>query len=457
MTTSLRAVQKAPCELRDASKDIPGVKKGKFASVRRISYKRSGPYAEKSNRAHPGLCVRGALLEKKGHMRDNIAGRSGKMRYTIVATAAFGLETIVARELRNLGYENLTVENGRVSFSGDERDIARCNIWLRTADRVLIEVARFKASDFEELFQGALKVLWGSIIPVDARMHVTGKSVKSKLFSISACQSTVKKAVVEGMRRKYGSAVFPETGPVYRIEVSLLRDIVSLTIDTTGPGLHKRGYRRDTGEAPLRETLAAGIVLLSGWRPDRILADPLCGSGTIAIEAALIGKNMAPGLKRSFVSEAWQQIPGYIWRSAREEAQRKVNTGPFQILASDNDGLVLRKARENAGKADVADVISFQRLTVDRFSSRKKYGYIICNPPYGERLGEGSEIKEIYKTMGDVFPRLDTWSFFILSAYSGFQQAFGKKATRNRKLYNGALQCYLYEYFGPRPQRKTGE
>lgn len=393
-----------------------------------------------------------ARLEKNDHMRDNITGRNGNMKYTIVATAAFGLETIVARELKNLGYENLTVENGRVSFSGEERDIVRCNVWLRTADRVLIEVARFKAINFEELFQGTLKVSWENIIPVDGKMHVTGKSVRSRLSSVSACQSTVKKAVVDGMRRKYGTAVFSETGPVYKIEVSLLKDIVSLTIDTTGPGLHKRGYRRDAGEAPLRETLAAGIVLLSGWRPDRILADPLCGSGTIAIEAALIGKNMAPGLKRTFVSETWQQIPEHLWQSVKEEAQRKISTEPFQILASDNDGLVLKKARENAGKAGAADVISFQKLSVDQFRSRRKYGYIICNPPYGERLGEEREIKELYKTMGDVFSQLNTWSFFILSAYDGFQQAFGRRATRNRKLYNGMLQCYLYEYFGPKPK-----
>ena len=236
------------------------------------------------------------------------------MKYTIIATAAFGLESIVVRELRKLGYEDSSVENGRVSFSGDERDIARCNIWLRTADRVLIEVARFKAIDFEDLFQGTLKVPWENIIPNDGKMHITGKTVRSKLFSLSACQSVVKKAVIEAMKRKYSSSEFPETGPVYKIEVSLLKDMASLTIDTTGPGLHKRGYRQDTGEAPLRETLAAGIVLLSGWRPDRILADPLCGSGTIAIEAALIGKNIAPGLKRSFVSETWWQIPEPIWQ-----------------------------------------------------------------------------------------------------------------------------------------------
>jgi putative N6-adenine-specific DNA methylase len=379
------------------------------------------------------------------------------LKYTIIATAAFGLESVVVRELKKLGYEESSVENGRVSFAGDERDIARCNIWLRTADRVLIEVARFKATDFEELFQGTLKVKWENIIPNDGKMHITGKTVRSKLFSLSACQSVVKKAVIEAMKRKHGPSEFPETGPVYKIEVSLINDAASLTIDTTGPGLHKRGYRQDTGEAPLRETLAAGIVLLSGWRPDRILADPLCGSGTIAIEAALIGKNMAPGLKRTFVSETWWQIPEQIWRSARDEARQQINNVDFQILASDNDALVLRKARGNAERAGVADLIAFQKLSVDQFRSRKQYGYVICNPPYGERLSEEIEVKQLYKMMGETFSQLDTWSFFILTAHSGFQQSFGKKATRNRKLYNGMIQCYLYEYFGPKPKKDSEE
>jgi putative N6-adenine-specific DNA methylase len=375
------------------------------------------------------------------------------MTYTIVATSAFGLESIVTRELKNLRYEDLAVENGRVSFTGDERDVARCNIWLRTADRVLIEIARFKAIDFEELFQGTLKVPWENIIPNDGKMHITGKTVRSKLFSLSACQSVVKKAVIEAMKRKYGPSEFPETGPVYKIEVSLINDTASLTIDTTGPGLHKRGYRQDTGEAPLRETLAAGIVLLSGWKPDRIFADPLCGSGTIAIEAALIGKNIAPGLKRSFVSETWWQIPEHIWCSVREEAREQINDVSFQILASDIDASVLRKARGNAERAGVSDLIAFQKLSVDEFRSRKNYGYIICNPPYGERLSETTEVEKLYKTMGQTFSQLDTWSFFILTAHSGFQQSFGKKATRNRKLYNGMIQCYLYEYFGPKPKK----
>lgn len=374
------------------------------------------------------------------------------MDYRIVATAAFGLEAVVARELRELGYEKLIVENGRISFEGNERDIARCNIWLRAADRVLLEITRFKATDFEDLFQGTLKVPWEDIIPEDGKMHITGRSVKSILSSLPACQSIVKKAVIEALKRKYRFSLFTETGPVYKIEVSLLKDIVSLTIDTTGPGLHKRGYRKDTGEAPLRETLAAGIVLLSRWKHDRILADPMCGSGTIAIEAALIGKNIAPGLKRSFVSEAWRQIPQSVWQLAREEAREKINDASFQILASDNDAHVLKKARENTERAGVSDVIAFQRLSVEQFRLRKKFGCIICNPPYGERLGDKNEIMLLYKTMGETFSRLDGWSYFILTVHTGFERLFGKKATRNRKLYNGMLQCYLYEYFGPKPK-----
>ncbi|HVN95501.1 MAG TPA: class I SAM-dependent RNA methyltransferase [Syntrophorhabdaceae bacterium] len=377
------------------------------------------------------------------------------MIYTIVATAAFGLESVVARELKGLGYENLVVENGRVSLSGDERDIARCNIWLRTADRVLVEISRFKATDFEELYQGAHRVCWEQIIPPDGKMHVTGKSIKSKLFSVSSCQSVVKKAVVEAMKRKYHVAEFAESGPVYKIEVSLLKDMASLTIDTTGPGLHKRGYRQDKGEAPLRETLAAGLVLLSGWEYSRTLADPFCGSGTIPIEAALIARNKAPGLERSFVSETWPQIPKYIWGEVREDARKQMNDAPMRILASDQDESVLRKARHNAERAGVADLIVFQKLPVDQFRSRKKYGCIICNPPYGERLSQEDEIKRLCKTMGQTFLELDTWSFFILTAFSGFEPLFGRKATKNRKLYNGMIQCYFYEYFGPRPPGRS--
>jgi putative N6-adenine-specific DNA methylase len=373
--------------------------------------------------------------------------------YTLIATSSFGLESIVAYELRKLGYSDLVVENGKVTFKGQERDIARCNLWLRCADRVLIKVAEFEARDFEELFQGTGRVGWSDIIPVDGKMHVTGKSVGSQLASVSDCQAIVKKAIVEAMKKKYRTDWFEETGPVHKIEVSLLKDKATLTIDTTGPGLHKRGYRTDTGQAPLRETLAAGLVLISRWNSDRILADPLCGSGTILIEAALIGKNIAPGLKRDFVSEGWGSIPGKVWDTAREEARHRINDSDFRILGSDSDGSVLTKARDNAVHAGVADFIAFQKMPVGELRSHKKYGYIICNPPYGLRMGEEGIVEDLYRSMGEMYRKLDSWSLFVLSAHPDFQKLFGKKADKNRKLYNGDIKCYYYQYTGgsPRP------
>ena len=377
--------------------------------------------------------------------------------YTIIATSTFGLESVVARELRSLGYDNMTVENGRITFAGDEKDIARCNIWLRTADRVLIRVADFEARDFEELFQGTRDIGWDKMIPVDAKMHVIGRSVNSKLSSVKDCQSIVKKAVIEAMKERHAIDRFPETGPLYRIEVSLLKDRATLTLDTTGQGLHKRGYREGAGEAPLRENLAAALVLLSRWSPDRILADPFCGSGTIPIEAAMIGRNIAPGLKRSFASEGWPQVSRHIWDAARKEAEININDAAFRILASDNDFRVLKKARENAEKAGVGDCVVFQKLSFEEFRSRKKYGFIISNPPYGERMGDSKEIERIYKKMGEVFSGLDLWTFFILSAHPQFQTLFGKRAVKNRKLYNGGIKCYLYEYPGPRIKTMKSE
>ncbi|EYE88541.1 RNA methyltransferase [Fervidicella metallireducens AeB] len=376
------------------------------------------------------------------------------MNYTLIATATFGLEAIVAQELRNLGYENLVVENGKVTFEGDEWDIVTCNLWLRTADRILIKMGEFKATTFEELFQGTKSINWGEIIPINGKMHVVGKSVKSGLFSVSDCQSIVKKAIVESMKIKYNQDWFSESGPVYKIEVALLKDIVTLTIDTSGAGLHKRGYRELSGEAPLKETLAAALVLLSRWEPTRVLADPFCGSGTIAIEAALIGKNIAPGLNRHFISEDWPNIDSNIWREARDYAKNKINHKNFRILASDIDGRVLKTARENAQKAGVEEYIAFQRLPVQEFSSKKKYGCIICNPPYGERLGEIKEVEKLYTEIGEVFLKLDSWSYFILTSNENFQKLFGKKADKNRKLYNGRIQCYYYQYFGPLPDKK---
>lgn len=277
------------------------------------------------------------------------------MNYTLIATSTFGLESVVAKELKELGYDDLKIENGKVTFEGDERDIVTCNMWLRTADRILIRMAEFKAETFEELFQGTLAVDWGNIMPINAFMHVEGKSIKSTLFSVPDCQSIVKKAIVEAMKRKYKTEWFSEDGPRYRVEIGLLKDIATLTLDTSGTGLHKRGYRENAGGAPIKETLAAALVLLSKWEPSRLLADPMCGSGTIAIEAALIGKNIAPGLNRSFVSEQWDIIPKSIWEETRTYAKNVINDKEFKILASDIDGRVFRTARENAKKAGVEE------------------------------------------------------------------------------------------------------
>ena len=377
--------------------------------------------------------------------------RGGMATYNLIATATFGVESIVAEELKSLGYQDARTENGRVSFTGDALDIARANIGLRCADRVLIKMASFKATDFEELFQGTLAVRWEDFIPPDGKMHVVGKSHKSLLSSVPDCQSIVKKAVVEAMKRRYRRSRFEESRPLYRIEVALLSDIATLTLDTSGPGLHKRGYRLDKGEAPLRETLAAALVALSRWKPGREFADPFCGSGTIAIEAALMGRNVAPGLMRSFVCEEWPHLPKRVWLEARQEARSAIREVPFRILASDADASVLKIAAQNAARAGLAECISFQRRTIEEFSSSRKYGCIVCNPPYGERTGRAAEVEKIYRTMGEVFGRLDAWSLFALSPHPSFEKLFRRKAQKKRKLYNGTILCYLYQYLGPLP------
>jgi putative N6-adenine-specific DNA methylase len=373
-------------------------------------------------------------------------------KFKLTATSTFGLESLVADELTALGFEDLKTENGRVSFNGDARDIALTNIWLRTADRVLINQGEFKALTFDELFDQTSAINWSDFIPENAKMHVTGKSIKSKLFSVPDCQSIVKKAIIENMRKKYNKKWFSEEGPVYKIEISILKDIATLTIDTTGPGLHKRGYREDAGEAPLKETLAAALVILSRWEPSRVLADPFCGSGTIPIEAAMLARNIAPGLQRSFASEDWKILPAKVWKSVREEAKSKVREGDFRILASDADGRVLKKARENAVKAGVSDNIAFQKLDVGEFRSRKKYGCLIANPPYGERIGELPIVREIYTQMGKLYEELGNWSFFTLTSNEEFEKLFGMQANKKRKLYNGNIKCYYYQHFGPLPR-----
>jgi putative N6-adenine-specific DNA methylase len=307
-------------------------------------------------------------------------------------------------------------------------------------------MAEFKAESFEELFQGTLAVNWGELIPEDGMMHITGKSVKSKLHSVPDCQGIVKKAVVESMKKTYQKEWFEEDGSIYKIEVAILKDIVTLTIDTTGPGLHKRGYRELAGIAPLKETLAAALILVSKWNSDRVLTDLLCGSGTIPIEAALIGKNIAPGLYRRFTCEDWPSMEKDIWKQVREGAQKSINSEDFIINASDIDGRILKTAKDNAVKAKVDKYINFQKLPMKEFSSKKKYGFVISNPPYGERLGEQHEVAEIYKELGNLYNKLDSWSFYILTSNADFQNYFGEKAHKNRKLYNGKLMCYYYQY-----------
>lgn len=375
-------------------------------------------------------------------------------RIELIATATFGLEAVVAREVKELGYEDMMVENARVIFAGDEAAVCRTNLWLRTADRVLIKMGEFKALTFEELFEQTKALPWPDWIPENAAFPVEGKSIKSQLHSVPDCQAIVKKAVVEKMKQKYKREWFEETGPRYTIEVALLKDVVTLTIDTSGAGLHKRGYRKLGSQAPLKETLAAAMILLSRWHPDRTFIDPLCGSGTIPIEAALIGMNIAPGLKREFVSEGWPSISKDSWAKAREEANDLASPDrPLRILGSDIDGEVLSLARYHAGQAGVGEKTFFQKLPVSELRSKQKYGYIICNPPYGERLGDKLQAEQLYREMGATFKALDTWSLYVLTSHPDFERLFGRRSDKKRKLYNGRIQCNYYQYYGPRPPR----
>lgn len=369
------------------------------------------------------------------------------MDYNLIATTAFGLESITAKELKTLGYEDLKLENGKVHFQGDELDIAIANIHLRTAERVLIKMGEFNATSFEELFQGTKKINWADIIPVDGKMHVVGKSVKSKLFSVPDCQSIVKKAVVKSMQEKYDKEVFSEDGPVYKIEIALLKDVATLTIDTSGAGLHKRGYREYAGEAPLKETLAASMVLISRWSGIETLIDPFCGSGTILIEAAMIARDIAPGIKRNFVSEQWPNIPADFWNQVRDGANKSIKNKNIKLLGYDINGRLLGIARENAKLAGVLENIDFHKQDFKEFSLNKNNSFIITNPPYGERLGEVEEIKLLYKKLGDLKEKVPTLELEVLTSFEEFQKIFGAKADKNRKLYNGRIKCYLYQYY----------
>ncbi len=374
----------------------------------------------------------------------------------LIATATFGLEAVVGREVQDLGYTDVQVENSRVVFTADTAAIPRCNLWLRSADRVLVKVGEFQALTYDELFEGTKALPWDEWLPEDAVFPVEGKSIKSKLYSVPDCQSIVKKAIVEKLKQRYRKQWFDETGPKYTIEVALLKDRVTLTIDTSGAGLHKRGYRKLTSQAPLKETLAAAMISLSYWNPERILVDPFCGSGTIPIEAALIGLNIAPGLRREFVSEKWSQVPDRLWKAARAEAEDLIRRDvKLKLIGTDIDEEVLSLARYHRKLAGLDEQIHLQRLPLSELRNSHKYGCIVCNPPYGERLGEQREVERLYKEMRRVFEVLDTWSVYVITAFDGFEQSYGKRADRKRKLYNGRIECQYYQYFGPRPPKRN--
>lgn len=374
--------------------------------------------------------------------------------FNLIATAPFGLESLVARELKDLGYNEQKVENNQVLFKGDERAVARTNIWLRNAGKVLLQIGQFEARSFEELFQGTKALPWSDWFPENAQFPVVGKSVKSTLYSVPDCQAIVKKAIVEKMKERYKIQWFEETGPRFTVRVSILKDVVTLTIDTSGPSLHRRGYRTLVGQAPLKENFAASLVTISRWRPDRLLIDPFCGTGTIPIEAAMIGLNMAPGQHREFSSEMWPFIPQKCWQETREEAlDLIVKDSDMQIIGFDIDGKVLKLARFHAEKAGVSKYIHFQEQPVSKLHTSKKYGYLICNPPYGERLEEIQQVEKIYRELGQIYKTMNTWSMYVLTSYPRFEKVIGKKADKNRKLYNGTLLCYYYQYFGPRPTK----
>lgn len=375
----------------------------------------------------------------------------------LIAPCHFGLEAVLKREIQNLGYEIERVEDGRITFLADMAGIARANIFLRTADRILLQAARFHAETFDELFEGIKAIPWEEYLTEDARFWVTKASTtKSKLFSAPDIQSIAKKAMVERMKQKYHKNWFQETGASYPVRIFLLKDEVTVGLDTSGEPLHKRGYRQLTSKAPLTETLAAALIMLTPWRKDRILVDPFCGSGTIPIEAAMIGANIAPGMNRSFTSENWKNlIAKKNWYEAIQEANDLIDDSvSMDIQGYDIDGRMIRAARQNAEDAGVEHMIHLQQREVKELSHPKKYGFIITNPPYGERLEEKEDLPELYRQIGQALDKLDTWSKYLITSYEDAEKYIGKKANKNRKIYNGMLKTYYYQFLGPKPPRR---
>ncbi|WP_368651929.1 class I SAM-dependent RNA methyltransferase [Ornithinibacillus sp. 4-3] len=368
---------------------------------------------------------------------------------TLIATAAMGIESIVAKEVQTLGYET-TVENGKVIFNAPINAIPRCNLWLRTADRVKLVVGEFKATTFDELFEATKALPWEQFIPEDGQFPVSGKSHKSTLFSVSDCQAIVKKSIAERLKLKHGLASnLPETGALYKIEVALLKDIATLTIDTSGAGLHRRGYRVGQGDAPVKETLAAALVLLTNWNPNKAFIDPFCGSGTIPIEAALIGQNIAPGFNRNFASEDWSFIKQKYWDDAFTEAEDLANYDQaLDIIGSDIDHRMVEIAKANALEAGLSDLIQWKQMQVSDLNIKRDNGYIVSNPPYGVRLSDREQITKLYRELGDVMKNHSSWSVYIITAFEEFEKYYGHKATKKRKLFNGFIKTDYYQFFG---------
>ena len=377
-------------------------------------------------------------------------------RFELIAPCHFGLEALLKREIDDLGYDITEVADGRVTFLGDEEALCRANIFLRTAERILIKIGSFHAETFEELFQGTKALPWEEYIPADGRFWVAkAASVKSQLFSPSDIQSIMKKAMVECLKEVYHVEWFPEDGDSFPVRAFLMKDEVTVGLDTTGDSLHKRGYRKLTAKAPIAENLAAALIMLTPWNGSRILVDPFCGSGTIPIEAAMMAANMAPGMHRHFTAEGWGHIVGEeVWRDAFEEAEALVDMDVEpDIQGYDIDDDMVNIARANARLAGVEKLIHFQRRDVAQLSHPKKYGFLITNPPYGERMHDREELPKLYETIGKRFRELDSWSMYLISAYENAERYIGRKADKNRKIYNGMMKAYYYQYLGPKPPK----
>ena len=377
------------------------------------------------------------------------------MKLELIATATFGLEAVVKREIENLGYKILKSEDGKITFLGDERAVVRANLWLRSADRVQVKMAEFMAYEFEDLFQQIKGIAWEEWIPIDGKFIMNGSSVKSKLSSVPACQSVAEKAVVERLKEAYGVDYFQKSGALYDIKITLLKDRVTVTLDTTGPGLHKRGYRQHSVEAPIKETLAAAMLQLSFWKKDRILTDPCCGSGTIPIEAAMIARNIAPGISRSFACEEWDAIPGKLWKEERKAAFELIdNECSPKIFGLDINPAAIEAAKANAEAAGVEDCIRFAAADVAAMRTKSPGGVIVTNPPYGERIGDKQGIEKIYEAYRRFFRENPTWSLFVVTADKSIEKKLERQAERRRKLYNGRMEVCYYQFHGEKPPKQ---